>query len=62
MRAAREAAALFDLSTYSKFLVQGTGALDGLRRLCASDVGVEPGTVVYTTMCNAGGGIEMDPR
>ena len=59
--AAREAAALFDLSTYSKFLVQGPGALDGLRRLCASDVDVAPGNVVYTTMCNAQGGIEMDP-
>lgn len=60
-RAARQAAALFDLSTYSKFLVQGSGALEGLQRLCASDVDVEPGRVVYTTMCNAGGGIEMDP-
>ena len=60
-RAAREAAALFDLSTYSKFLVQGPAALEGLQRLCASEIDVEPGRVVYTTMCNAGGGVEMDP-
>jgi 4-methylaminobutanoate oxidase (formaldehyde-forming) len=60
-RAAREAVALFDLSTYAKFLVQGPGALGGLQRLCAGDVGVAPGRVVYTTMCNDDGGIEMDP-
>jgi 4-methylaminobutanoate oxidase (formaldehyde-forming) len=60
-RAARRDVALFDLSTYSKFLVQGPGALDGLQRLCASDVDVAPGTVVYTVLCNDGGGIEMDP-
>src|SRR5262249_51523008 len=59
-RAAREGAALFDLSTYSKFLVQGAGALDGLQRLCASDVDVAPGTVGYTVLCNEDGGIGVD--
>src|SRR5439155_3776328 len=29
--------------------------------LCAGDVDVLPGRVMYTTMCNVGGGIEMDP-
>jgi 4-methylaminobutanoate oxidase (formaldehyde-forming) len=61
VRACREAAALFDLSTYAKFLVEGPGALAWLQRRCASDVDVEPGRVVYTTMCNGWGGIEMDP-
>src|SRR5262249_57618731 len=37
------------------------GELPGVQRLCASDVDAEPGRVVYTTMCNVGGGIEMDP-
>jgi glycine cleavage system aminomethyltransferase T len=32
-----------------------------LQHLCASEIDVEPGRVVYTTMCNTGGGIEMDP-
>jgi glycine cleavage system aminomethyltransferase T len=60
-RAAREAVALIDLSTYSKFLVQGAEALAGLQRLCASDLDVPTGRLVYTTICNARGGIEMDP-
>jgi 4-methylaminobutanoate oxidase (formaldehyde-forming) len=61
VRACREGAALFDLSTYAKFLVQGPGALAGLQGMVASDLDVEPGRVVYTVMPNARGGIEMDP-
>jgi heterotetrameric sarcosine oxidase gamma subunit len=61
VRAAREGVALFDLSTYSKFIVEGGGALAGLRRLCAADVDVPVGRVVYTTWCNEQGGIELDP-
>jgi 4-methylaminobutanoate oxidase (formaldehyde-forming) len=53
--------ALFDLTTYSKFIVQGPGAVDGLQWLCASDVDVPIGRVVYTLLCNDRGGIEMDP-
>ncbi|MEA2579377.1 MAG: hypothetical protein QOE83_269 [Actinomycetota bacterium] len=60
-RAARQAAALFDLSTYAKFMVQGPEALAWLQRLSASDVDVPIGRVVYTTWCNERGGIEMDP-
>jgi heterotetrameric sarcosine oxidase gamma subunit len=41
--------------------VQGSEAGAGMRRLCASDVDVEPGRVVYTLLCNPHGGIEMDP-
>jgi len=59
--ACREGVALFDLSSYSKFLVQGTGAVDALQGLCASNVDVEPGRVVYTVLCNERGGVEMDP-
>ncbi|HXY71307.1 MAG TPA: FAD-dependent oxidoreductase [Actinomycetota bacterium] len=60
-RAAREGAALFDLSTYSKFMVEGAGALAGLQRLFTSDLDVPCGRVVYTLACNERGGIEMDP-
>ncbi len=60
-RAARQSAALFDLSTYAKFMVQGPAALDWLQRLSASDVDVPAGRVVYTTWCNERGGVEMDP-
>lgn len=60
-RAAREDVALFDLSSYTKILVQGPGALAGLQRICAADVDVDEGKVVYTTWCNERGGVEMDP-
>jgi heterotetrameric sarcosine oxidase gamma subunit len=61
MQAARTGVALFDLSTYAKFLVQGPDAVAGLQRQCTSDVDVAIGRVVYTLLCNDRGGIEMDP-
>ena len=61
VRATREAVALFDLSTYAKFLVAGPGALAGLQRLATSDLDVPVGRIVYTLLCNERGGIEMDP-
>jgi len=61
VRATREGAALYDLSTYAKFLVQGPGALAGLQRLATSNLDVAQGRIVYTLLCNARGGIEMDP-
>jgi glycine cleavage system aminomethyltransferase T/glycine/D-amino acid oxidase-like deaminating enzyme len=59
--ATREGVALYDLSTYSKFVVEGPGVLDGLQGLCSSNVDVPVGRVVYTVICNEHGGIEMDP-
>ena len=59
--ATREAVALYDLSTYAKFVVQGPEALSGLQWLATSDLDVEPGRIVYTLLCNEQGGIEMDP-
>jgi glycine cleavage system aminomethyltransferase T/glycine/D-amino acid oxidase-like deaminating enzyme len=61
MRATRDGVALFDLSTYAKFIVQGPDAVAGLQQLCTSDVDVPVGKVVYTLICNERGGIEMDP-
>ena len=61
VRATREGVALYDLSTYAKFLVQGPGAVAGLQRLATSDVDVAAGRIVYTLLCNARGGVEMDP-
>ncbi|HSL12407.1 MAG TPA: FAD-dependent oxidoreductase, partial [Actinomycetota bacterium] len=61
VRATREGAALFDLSSYAKFLVQGPEALSSLDALCTSSIDVPIGRVVYTTICNERGGIEMDP-
>jgi glycine cleavage system aminomethyltransferase T/glycine/D-amino acid oxidase-like deaminating enzyme len=61
VRATRETVALYDLSTYAKFLVQGPDALRGLQRLCTSNLDVAVGRIVYTLLCNERGGIEMDP-
>jgi 4-methylaminobutanoate oxidase (formaldehyde-forming) len=59
-RAVREAAGLFDFTSFSKFEVTGPGALRLLQWLCDNDVDRPPGTVVYTQMLNARGGIECD--
>jgi glycine cleavage system T protein len=59
-RAAREAAALFDQSSFSKLEVIGPGALALLERLCANRIDRAVGTLVYTQLLNARGGIEAD--
>jgi 4-methylaminobutanoate oxidase (formaldehyde-forming) len=59
-RAAREAVALFDLSTFTKIEVAGPEALRAVQRVCTQDLDVRIGRVVYTLMLNARGGIELD--
>jgi 4-methylaminobutanoate oxidase (formaldehyde-forming) len=59
-RAARESAALFDQSSFSKLEVLGPGALALLEQLCANRIDRPVGTVVYTQLLNARGGIEAD--
>ncbi len=59
-RAAREAAILLDQSSFGKHLIQGRDACASLQRLCAGDVDVPVGKLVYTHMLNARGGIETD--
>jgi len=59
-RAARDAVALFDQTSFGKFLVQGRDAEVVLNRICANDVAVAPGKVVYTQWLNPRGGIEAD--
>ena len=58
--ACREAAAIFDESSFAKILVAGDGAADLLERLCANRVAREVGQVTYTQMLNSRGGIECD--
>jgi 4-methylaminobutanoate oxidase (formaldehyde-forming) len=58
--AARDAAALFDQSSFSKLEVRGRGAAAALNRICANDVDREPGVAVYTQLLNQRGGIEAD--
>ena len=59
-RAAREGVALFDLSTFAKVRVEGPGALAAVQRACSADVDRPLGSVVYSCLLNAGGGIEAD--
>lgn len=59
-RAAREAVAVFDQSGFGKLLVRGPGALALLQHLCANQVDVPAGQLVYTAMLNARGGFEAD--
>jgi 4-methylaminobutanoate oxidase (formaldehyde-forming) len=59
-RAVRESAGLFDQSSLAKFLLEGPDATATLQRLCANDVDVAAGRIVYTQMLNMRGGIECD--
>ena len=59
-RAAREAVAVFDQTSFAKLRVQGADAEAVLQRLCANDVAVPPGHIVYTGMLNEQGGYESD--
>ncbi len=59
-RAARTAVALFDQTSFSKYLVVGRDAEQVLQWLCTADVGVPPGRTVYTGMLNAHGTYEAD--
>jgi 4-methylaminobutanoate oxidase (formaldehyde-forming) len=59
-RAVREAVGLFDQSSFCKLRLDGPDALAALQHLCANDVDVPPGRLVYTQMLNARGGIEAD--
>ena len=58
--ATRQAAGLYDESSFAKIEVSGPGACAFLQRLCANDVDVEPGRIVYTQMLNSRAGIETD--
>ena len=52
--------ALFDQSTFAKFMVRGADAETVLQRICANDVGGAPGRAIYTQWLNERGGIEAD--
>jgi glycine cleavage system T protein len=58
--AVRHAVGLFDQSSFAKFAVTGSDALEVLDRVSANAIDVEPGRVVYTQWLNERGGIEAD--
>ena len=59
-RACREAAALFDETSFAKIDVLGPGAAGFLEGLCDNHVARDVGAVTYTQMLNPRGGIECD--
>jgi 4-methylaminobutanoate oxidase (formaldehyde-forming) len=56
----REAAAIFDESSFAKLEVVGPGAAGLLERLCDNRVARDVGRITYTQMLNSRGGIECD--
>ena len=59
-RSVRGAVGLFDQSSFAKFRLEGPDAARVLNRVCANDVDVAPGKIVYTQWLNERGGIEAD--
>ncbi|HEY6354705.1 MAG TPA: FAD-dependent oxidoreductase, partial [Burkholderiaceae bacterium] len=59
-RATREAVAIYDQTSFGKLLVQGRDALAVLQHLCANELDVPVGKMVYTAMLNQRGGFESD--
>ena len=59
-KAAREAAVLFDQTSFAKFALKGPDALAAMNWICANDVDKPIGSLVYTQMLNDKGGIECD--
>jgi len=59
-RACREDVVVFDQTSFSKFVLKGRDALAVLQRLCANEIDVAIGRMVYTAMLNARGGFESD--
>ena len=58
--AVRDRVALFDQSSFAKYMVQGHDALAVLNEVSVNECDVEPGKMVYTQWCNDRGGIEAD--
>ena len=59
-RAVRNAVGIFDQSSFAKFRLEGADATRALNRVCANDIDVAPGKIIYTQWLNERGGIEAD--
>ena len=58
--ALRETVGLLDMTSFGKIRVEGRDALIFLQRMCANQLDVSIGRIVYTQMLNERGGIECD--
>jgi 4-methylaminobutanoate oxidase (formaldehyde-forming) len=59
-QAVRTGVGMLDMSAFGKFRVEGRDAEAVLQRICANDIAVESGRIVYTQWLNECGGIEAD--
>ncbi|MBY6142334.1 FAD-dependent oxidoreductase [Leisingera daeponensis] len=59
-KAAREAAVLYDQTSFAKFALKGPDAQAAMNWICANDVNKPVGSLIYTQMLNDKGGIECD--
>ena len=60
VKAARETVALFDMTSFGKIRLRGSGALNLLQKLAANNLDKPVGRVTYTQFLNSRGGIESD--
>jgi 4-methylaminobutanoate oxidase (formaldehyde-forming) len=58
--AVRNAVGLFDQSSFGKYVLEGPDAEVILNRICANNIAVPVGKIVYTQWLNERGGIEAD--
>ena len=56
----REKVSMFDMTTFSSIVVEGSGAGAFLQRMCSNDVDVDVGQVRYSLLLNEGGNILAD--
>jgi len=59
-RACRSGVAVFDQTSFSKYVLDGPDALAALQWVCAADIAVEVGRSVYTPFLNERGTYEAD--
>ena len=59
-KAARETAALFDQTSFAKYILAGPDAEDALQWIASNRVDKPVGTIIYTQMLNDDAGIECD--
>jgi sarcosine dehydrogenase len=59
-KAARDAAVVFDQTSFAKFVFKGRDAEKALQWIASGNVGRKPGSLTYTQMLNDKGGIECD--
>ncbi len=59
-KAAKQNVIVYDQSPYGKLLIEGPDAESFLNHICANDMSVTPGRIVYSQVLNAKGGVESD--